>query len=303
ARPNQGSPPPVWYPTTVRSSVLPGVPVSPEPASAATRCAHFTPAPTRARRACTSMLRSRSRCARTITVPVIASVAPCPLLCAVTGTSRAAATRTASCTSVTVSGSTIAAGCWSTCRFQPRRTDSQSGSCGPCTGQRSAVLSAVTTSVRVGVWVGALMTGDARGSGLHETCTRWRAANARADSLAMTAAPGPAGTTTPQENPLPAPDHTALHDRGSSSGQGLPAAVLWDMDGTLVDTEPYWMAAEVELSAEHGGSWDESLALDLVGMSLEAAAAELRARAGIRGTISEIVHELMQREVTLVHTY
>src|SRR5690625_6912917 len=74
------------------------------------------------------------------------------------------------------------------------------------------------------------------------------------------------------------------------------------MDGTLVDTEPYWMAAEVDLSAEHGGSWDESLALDLVGMSLEASAAELRARAGIRGTISEIVHELMQRVVSLVHT-
>ena len=27
----------------------------------------------------------------------------------------------------------------------------------------------------------------------------------------------------------------------------LPAAVFWDMDGTLVDTEPYWLAAETEL--------------------------------------------------------
>ena len=30
---------------------------------------------------------------------------------------------------------------------------------------------------------------------------------------------------------------------------GMPAAVLWDMDGTLVDTEPYWMAAEHALVA------------------------------------------------------
>ena len=29
----------------------------------------------------------------------------------------------------------------------------------------------------------------------------------------------------------------------------LPAAVLWDMDGTLVDSEPYWIAAEHELVA------------------------------------------------------
>ena len=29
-------------------------------------------------------------------------------------------------------------------------------------------------------------------------------------------------------------------------------AVLWDMDGTLVDTEPYWYNAEVELLDEYG---------------------------------------------------
>ena len=34
----------------------------------------------------------------------------------------------------------------------------------------------------------------------------------------------------------------------------LPAAVLWDMDGTLVDTEPYWIAAEHAIVAEHGGN-------------------------------------------------
>ncbi|MEO5900179.1 MAG: HAD hydrolase-like protein, partial [Ilumatobacteraceae bacterium] len=37
-----------------------------------------------------------------------------------------------------------------------------------------------------------------------------------------------------------------------------PAAVLWDMDGTLVDTEPYWIACEYALVAEHGnGRWTQ----------------------------------------------
>ena len=33
------------------------------------------------------------------------------------------------------------------------------------------------------------------------------------------------------------------------------AAVLWDMDGTLVDTEPYWIECEHELVNEFGGTW------------------------------------------------
>ena len=36
---------------------------------------------------------------------------------------------------------------------------------------------------------------------------------------------------------------------------GLPAAVLWDMDGTLVDTEPYWIETEYALAERHGGTW------------------------------------------------
>lgn len=38
------------------------------------------------------------------------------------------------------------------------------------------------------------------------------------------------------------------------------AAVLWDMDGTLIDSEPYWHEAEFALAREHGGYWDERLA-------------------------------------------
>ncbi len=48
----------------------------------------------------------------------------------------------------------------------------------------------------------------------------------------------------------------------------LPAALLWDMDGTLVDTEPYWIAAERELVAAHGGTWTDELAHQLVGNPL-----------------------------------
>lgn len=46
------------------------------------------------------------------------------------------------------------------------------------------------------------------------------------------------------------------------------AAALFDMDGTLVDTEPYWMQAETELVHAHGGDWTHDDALVLVGSGL-----------------------------------
>jgi len=46
------------------------------------------------------------------------------------------------------------------------------------------------------------------------------------------------------------------------------AAVLWDMDGTLVDTEPYWIATEFALAEEFGGTWSHEQALHLVGNDL-----------------------------------
>lgn len=55
----------------------------------------------------------------------------------------------------------------------------------------------------------------------------------------------------------------------------LPAAVLWDMDGTLVDTEPCWGTAEGILVAEFGGTWTDELALSMVGLPLLDGAAVL----------------------------
>lgn len=69
------------------------------------------------------------------------------------------------------------------------------------------------------------------------------------------------------------------------------AAVLWDMDGTLVDTEPYWMAAETPLIESFGGTWSHEQALQLVGLALEDSAGILQS-AGVRMSKGDIVDHL-----------
>ncbi len=75
---------------------------------------------------------------------------------------------------------------------------------------------------------------------------------------------------------------------------GMPAAVLWDMDGTLVDTEPYWMDAESELITEHGGTWTHTDALQVVGMGLWDAAAIFQSH-GVGLPADEIVQRMTNR--------
>jgi HAD superfamily hydrolase (TIGR01509 family) len=80
----------------------------------------------------------------------------------------------------------------------------------------------------------------------------------------------------------------------------LPAAVLWDMDGTLVDTEPYWMAAERSLVQEHGGVWTDEHAHQLVGNDLLVSAEYILAHSPIELTPVEIVHQLLAGVVARV---
>lgn len=85
-----------------------------------------------------------------------------------------------------------------------------------------------------------------------------------------------------------------------------PAAVLWDMDGTLVETETYWITAQSGLLVRHGlPPLTPEQDLALVGASLPAAARLFRelgvplSDAEIMTTVSNEVIELVRGGLTV----
>lgn len=80
-----------------------------------------------------------------------------------------------------------------------------------------------------------------------------------------------------------------------------PAAVLWDMDGTLIDSEPYWIANETGIAAEHGATWTEEQALQMVGRPITDTGAVL-SELGVPGTAEDIAEELVRRMAHLIRT-
>ena len=74
-------------------------------------------------------------------------------------------------------------------------------------------------------------------------------------------------------------------------------AVLFDMDGTLVDTEPYWIAAEYALVESFGGTWSDEHAHALVGNALIDSAIYIRAHGGVDLDPPVIVERLLDEVV------
>jgi HAD superfamily hydrolase (TIGR01509 family) len=88
----------------------------------------------------------------------------------------------------------------------------------------------------------------------------------------------------------------------SPAAQPLLKAVLWDMDGTIVDTEPYWIEAEHGLVEAHGGTWSHEQAMQLVGQSLVHSAGILQ-RAGVRLEVREIIDTLTAQVISRVRQH
>ena len=72
----------------------------------------------------------------------------------------------------------------------------------------------------------------------------------------------------------------------------LPAAVLWDMDGTLIDSEPYWMKSEGSFAKANNSNWTEQDGLSLVGMSLYDSSKIIKERVGSNLEPEQIIQKL-----------
>lgn len=58
------------------------------------------------------------------------------------------------------------------------------------------------------------------------------------------------------------------------------AALLWDMDGTLVDTEPLWVECEADLMRGFGYEWGEADAMHCIGGPMERVERYLKEKSG-----------------------
>jgi HAD superfamily hydrolase (TIGR01509 family) len=70
------------------------------------------------------------------------------------------------------------------------------------------------------------------------------------------------------------------------------AAVLLDMDGTLVDSETLWRVAEREFAARHGFRLEPSLQATFVGKEVISVMAFLKERFGLLGGTATLAEEL-----------
>jgi len=74
----------------------------------------------------------------------------------------------------------------------------------------------------------------------------------------------------------------------------LPAAVVWDLDGTVIDSEENWIIAETEIVERFGGTWSHDDGLAVVGQGLSETAHLMQER-GVKLSVEEITSAMTSR--------
>lgn len=75
----------------------------------------------------------------------------------------------------------------------------------------------------------------------------------------------------------------------------MPAAVIFDLDGVLADSEQLWNEAKQEVVKESGGSWREDAPRAMMGMSSPEWSAYMRDELGVALDASEINRRVIGR--------
>jgi HAD superfamily hydrolase (TIGR01509 family) len=90
----------------------------------------------------------------------------------------------------------------------------------------------------------------------------------------------------------------------TAADPAVAAAVLFDMDGLLIDSEPLWTVAEIELAERLGGEWNEEVKAAVIGTRLDVAVPRILEWYGVAAGADEIrdaMAFLLDRMVELFH--
>ncbi|MDQ6853199.1 MAG: HAD family phosphatase [Actinomycetota bacterium] len=78
-----------------------------------------------------------------------------------------------------------------------------------------------------------------------------------------------------------------------------PAAVVFDLDGVLIDSEQVWNAAREQLVRERGGTWHEHATADMMGMSSKEWSRYMHDRLGVPMEPAAINDEVVRRVMSI----